>query len=72
MMWHSCTQSGGVGGFGDRRSGFPGSPHASSYYDLRVNGESHSNAVWCYREPLPAAKKIKGYVAFWNGVEVRE
>ena len=44
----------------------------ASYYDLRVDGDTNSNGAWSYPDPLPAAIKIKGYVAFWNGVEVRE
>ncbi|MDP2248274.1 MAG: DUF427 domain-containing protein [Nitrosomonadales bacterium] len=30
----------------------------------------NENAAWYYAEPKDAAKNIKGYVAFWNGVEV--
>ena len=44
----------------------------AGYYDLQVDGETNPNAAWYYADPLPAAMKIKGYVAFWNGVEVRE
>ena len=44
----------------------------ASYYDLRVDGDTNPNGAWSYPDPLPAAMKIKGYVAFWNGVEVRE
>ena len=44
----------------------------ASYYDLQVDGETNSNAAFYYSDPLPAAMKIKGYVAFWNGVEVHE
>jgi uncharacterized protein (DUF427 family) len=28
------------------------------------------DAAWYYPEPKPAAKQIKGYVAFWKGVKV--
>ena len=44
----------------------------ASYYDLQVKGETNANAAFYYPDPLPAAMKIKGYVAFWNGVAVRE
>lgn len=44
----------------------------ASYYTLNVNGEINADAAWYYPEPKPAAKKIKDYVAFWKGVEVRE
>ena len=43
----------------------------ASYYDLRVAGATNPNGAWYYPDPLPAATNIKGYVAFWNGVEVR-
>ena len=38
--------------------------------DLRP--PSNEQAAWYYPEPLDAAEKIKGYVAFWKGVEVVE
>ncbi len=44
----------------------------ASYYTLSVNGQTNSDAAWYYPEPKPAAEKIKDYVAFWKGVEVRE
>jgi uncharacterized protein (DUF427 family) len=28
------------------------------------------NAAWYYAEPKPAAKQIRGYVAYWKGVKV--
>ena len=40
------------------------------YFDVVVNGKTNKDAAWTYPEPKPAAKNIKGYVAFWNGVEV--
>jgi uncharacterized protein (DUF427 family) len=42
----------------------------ASYYDVDVNGKRNPNAAWYYPEPKPAAKQIKGYVAFWKGVKV--
>jgi uncharacterized protein (DUF427 family) len=44
----------------------------ASYYDLEVNGKRNPGAAWYYPEPKPAAKQIKGYVAFWKGVRVEE
>jgi uncharacterized protein (DUF427 family) len=44
----------------------------ASYYDVAVNGKINSGAAWYYSEPKDAAKKIKGYVAFWKGVVVQE
>lgn len=43
----------------------------ASYYDIEVEGEINKNAAWFYPEPKDAAKEIKNYVAFWNGVEVK-
>jgi uncharacterized protein (DUF427 family) len=42
----------------------------ASYYDVEVNGKRNAGAAWFYPEPKDAAKKIKGYVAFWKGVRV--
>jgi len=41
-----------------------------SYFDVVVGGEVNQNAAWVYTDPKPAAAKIKGRVAFWNGVKV--
>ncbi|GAC1320247.1 MAG: DUF427 domain-containing protein [Thermoleophilaceae bacterium] len=40
------------------------------YYTVEANGERNVNAAWSYPQPWPWIRKIKGYVAFWNGVEV--
>ena len=40
------------------------------YYDIVVGGERNENAAWFYPETKEAADNIKGYVAFWNGVDV--
>lgn len=42
------------------------------YYHVVVNSEINSDAAWYYPTPKEEAKHITGYVAFWNGVEVRE
>ena len=42
----------------------------ASYYDVVVDGEENKDAAWYYPTPLPAAKNIAGYVAFWKGVTV--
>ncbi|MGE3806522.1 MAG: DUF427 domain-containing protein [Gemmataceae bacterium] len=44
----------------------------ASYYHVVVDGQENKDAAWYYPEPLPAAKNIKGYVAFWKGVTVEE
>lgn len=43
----------------------------ASYKNLTVNGEINKDASWYYPEPKPAAKEIKGYFAFWKGVEIQ-
>jgi len=40
------------------------------YYDIVVDGKVNKDAAWYYPEPKDAAKQIKGYVAFWRGVNV--
>ena len=42
----------------------------ASYYDILVNGQTNADAAWYYPEPKDAAKHIKGYIAFWHGVQV--
>jgi uncharacterized protein (DUF427 family) len=44
----------------------------ASYYDVEVNGKRNKDAAWFYPEPKPAAKQIKGYIAFWKGVKVEK
>ena len=43
----------------------------ASYYTLGVDGKENSDAAWYYPAPKDAAARIKGYVAFWHGVEVQ-
>uniref|UniRef100_UPI00404A653F DUF427 domain-containing protein n=1 Tax=Fulvivirga sp. TaxID=1931237 RepID=UPI00404A653F len=42
----------------------------ASYYTVDVDGETNKDAAWYYPETSDLAKAIKGYVAFWKGVEV--
>lgn len=42
----------------------------ASYYDVIVNGKVNRDAAWYYPEPKTEASEIKGYIAFWKGVEV--
>lgn len=44
----------------------------ASYYHVSAGGEVNENAAWYYPNPSKAASKIKDYVAFWKGVEVKE
>jgi len=43
----------------------------ASYYDLIVGQEVNRDAAWYYPTPMPGAKSIAGYVAFWHGVQVK-
>lgn len=36
-----------------------------------VGGKENSDAAWFYPETKDAAARIKGYLAFWHGVEVQ-
>jgi hypothetical protein len=40
------------------------------YLSLLIDGQDNPDAAWYYPDPKPAARKIKGYVAFWRGVEI--
>lgn len=42
----------------------------ASYFDVVVDGKTNKDAVWYYASPKLLARKIKDYVAFWNGVEI--
>ncbi|HEU5283972.1 MAG TPA: DUF427 domain-containing protein [Burkholderiales bacterium] len=44
----------------------------ASYYDVVVGGQVNRDAAWYYADPMPAAAKIKGYIAFWRGVIVED
>ena len=44
----------------------------ASYYDIVIEGEVNKDAAWYYPAPNPAVNKIKNYIAFWKGVEIKE
>jgi len=44
----------------------------ASYYNLNVDGKENNDAAWYYPKVSPLAKSIKGYIAFWRGVQVIE
>lgn len=44
----------------------------ASYYDVNIKGKVNHDAAWYYPAPKQAAENIKGYIAFWKGVEVVE
>lgn len=44
----------------------------ANYYNIKVGDETNKDAVWVYKSPKKAAEEIKNYLAFWNGVEVKQ
>ncbi len=44
----------------------------ANYYDIVVGDKTNQDAAWYYPSPSLLAKKIKGYVAFWNAVEIQK
>jgi len=42
------------------------------YLSLLIDGNENPDAAWYYPDPKPAARKIKGFVAFWRGVDVEK
>ena len=42
----------------------------ASYKTVSVDGKEATDGAWYYPEPKDAASNIKGYYAFWKGVEV--
>ena len=44
----------------------------ANYYSLIVDGEKNPDAAWYYADPKPKAEQIRGYVAFWKGVNVTD
>ncbi len=42
----------------------------ASYYDVVVDGQTNRDAAWYYPNPLPAAARIAGHIAFWKGIQV--
>ncbi len=44
----------------------------ANYYSVQVDGKINKDSAWFYPDPLEEAKQIKGYVAFWKGIEVKK
>jgi len=42
----------------------------TNYYTLKVGDKESPDAAWYDSDPKEAAAEIRGYVAFWQGVEV--
>jgi uncharacterized protein (DUF427 family) len=43
----------------------------ASYYTVTVDGQENTDAAWYYPEPEVEAERVRGRVAFWNGVVVK-
>ncbi|MCH7877128.1 MAG: DUF427 domain-containing protein [Thaumarchaeota archaeon] len=43
----------------------------ANYYSVIINEKTNKDCAWYYKDPNDAAMKIKGMIAFWNGVEVK-
>jgi len=43
----------------------------ANYYSVDVNGKINKDCAWYYAEPNDAESKIKGMVAFWNGIQIK-
>ena len=42
----------------------------AKYYHIVINGQKLDDGAWTYPEPNPAAKTIKGYIAFSPQVKI--
>ena len=42
------------------------------YRTVVVDGQRNPDAAWYYPDTKAAADNIRGYIAFWRGVEVRK
>lgn len=40
------------------------------FMSLIIDGQENPDAAWYYPDPKPVARKVKGYVAFWRGVDI--
>jgi uncharacterized protein (DUF427 family) len=44
----------------------------ASYYSIEVDGNTNPDAAWYYPEPKDDAINIKGRIAFWKGVTIKQ
>ena len=42
------------------------------YYHIVVKGVANRDGAWYYPRTQPRAEHIKGWVAFWQGVEIQD
>ena len=43
----------------------------ANYWSVEVDGVRAEDAAWGYRRPWPLARRVRGRIAFWNGVTVQ-
>ena len=44
----------------------------ATYWTVVADGVTAEHGAWTYLRPSPFARRIRGRVAFWNGVQVHE
>lgn len=44
----------------------------ADYYNVVIGEQTCADCAWIYPEPTQSARRIKGYVAFWRGVEIKK
>lgn len=44
----------------------------AKYYTILIDGQENPDAALYYPNPKPAARNIKGHIAFWRGVEIEK
>lgn len=44
----------------------------ASYYTIQIDDQVNHDGAWYYPEPNTIADRIRGYVAFWRGVEIKD
>jgi uncharacterized protein (DUF427 family) len=42
------------------------------YHSLHTDEADVADVAWSYPHPSPLARRIRGYVAFWNGVRITD
>ena len=44
----------------------------ASYYHVEAGGERAKAAAWQYRHPFPWIRRIRGHVAFWGPIAIKD
>ena len=45
-------------------------PHGVQFYDVIVDGQTHSRNAWSYKSPRPSMARVGGRFGFWEDVQV--